>query len=134
MSPYEVVAALARRALTATRLHPRRAAAAVALVALAACGGNGGGSTSPGGGCTPGGTRVCVKDNFYSPDKLTVATGTTVTWQWAGSAQHSVTFDQGTTSPTQSSGTFQLTFPSAGTYAYHCLVHGLSMSGQVVVQ
>ena len=70
--------------------------------------------------------------------------GATVQWAWnsctgdAYSGQmctsHSVTFDDGTTSPTQDQGTFNRTFNAAGTYNYHCLVHGAAMSGSITVQ
>ena len=45
-------------------------------------------------------------------------------------------FDDGSniSSGSQSSGTFSRTFTAAGTYKYHCTIHGSAMSGQVVVQ
>lgn len=49
-------------------------------------------------------------------------------------ASHNVAFDQGPGSVTQSSGIFARSFPTAGTYAYHCTIHGASMSGRVVVR
>jgi plastocyanin len=63
-----------------------------------------------------------------------VATGTKVTWTWIGSTAHSVTFDDGVTSATQTSGSFNRTFDTAGSYPYHCKVHGTAMSGTVVVK
>lgn len=107
------------------RISTRWVALAFAA-ALLACGS----STS----VTAGGNAVSVKDNFYSPSTLTVAVGDTVTWTWAGANQHSVTFDDGTASATQASGTFQRVFSTAGMYPYHCVVHGLAMSGTVTVQ
>ena len=92
-------------------------------VAVFGCSSN---STGPGNG-----NAVSVRDNFYSPAATTIAVGETVTWTWRGASQHSVTFDDGMTSPTQSSGTFQRTFATAGSYAYHCVVHGVAMSGTV---
>ena len=49
-------------------------------------------------------------------------------------AQHSVTFDDGTTSPTQDQGTYTRTFGAAGTYNYHCSIHGAAMAGTITVQ
>jgi plastocyanin len=93
---------------------------------------------------------VTVQNNSFAPSSLTVAVGTTVTWNWdtcsttsdpyAGSSQtcvnHSIVWDTpgGTASPTQSQGNYQRTFATAGTYDYHCAVHGAAMSGKVVVQ
>jgi plastocyanin len=37
-------------------------------------------------------------------------------------------------SPKQDQGSFNRTFASAGTFKYHCLIHGSYMSGQVTVQ
>jgi plastocyanin len=79
-------------------------------------------------------TAIDVRDNSFSPNLTNVAPGTTVTWTWRGSAVHDVTFDDGPQSARQSSGTFARTFASAGTYAYHCQVHGTGMSGEVVVR
>jgi plastocyanin len=109
----------------------------LALLSLVACGGGGGSDTtagpSPGTGGTP--TMVTVGNNFYQPAQITVAIGTTVTWQWAaGDTLHSVTFDDGPTSQVQSSGTFQRAFGTAGTFTYFCQVHGRAvMSGSVTV-
>jgi plastocyanin len=93
---------------------------------------------------------VTVQNNSFAPSSLTVAAGTTVTWNWdtcstasdpyTGSTQtcvdHSVVWDTpgGIASPTQSQGSYQRSFATAGTYNYHCAVHGAAMSGKVVVQ
>ena len=129
----------------------------IGLVIAAACGGGGGsGSTAPTGGNpggstgNPGGTvtnTVNLADQAFNPATVTVPAGTTVTWQWPNTCSdgyggyytcptHGVVFDDGSNiqSPTQSTGTFTRTFNAAGTYRYHCAVHGSSMSGQVVVQ
>lgn len=109
---------------------------AMAILAFAGCGG--GGSDTTTGPTTPtgGGSTVSVGNNFYSPATLSVATGTTVTWQWAdGDVQHTVTFnDNAPGSGAQSSGSFQRTFSVAGTYPYFCSIHGAAvMSGSVTV-
>jgi plastocyanin len=57
-----------------------------------------------------------------------------VTWTWAGDSVHNVTFQDGNgTSPDQSTGTFQRTFPVAGVFAYSCTLHQ-GMVGIVTVQ
>jgi plastocyanin len=88
---------------------------------------------------------VQVGDDFFkssvngsqNPAVDTVAAGGTVTWTWVGAASHSV---QSTGSPsftnstTKASGTYAVTFATAGTYTYICGVHGAVMSGTVVVR
>ena len=92
-------------------------------------------STNP-----PGGQGdVEVRDNSFSPSTENVVIGETVTWTWTGSNQHNVTWDTGSpaASATQTSGTYQRTFSQAGTYEYHCTIHGSAgsgMHGTVTVQ
>lgn len=135
----------------------------VALVAVVVtttmCGGSGGGyatgpstggTTTSGGNstygdpgtsnsCTPGATTVCLTpSNTFDPASITVKAGSTVTWSNTTGVTHNVTFDQKAGAPPNgadfASGTFAATFATAGTYPYHCTIHGLSMSGTVVVQ
>ncbi len=109
----------------------------MATLALASCGS--GSSSMP---TTTGGTNaVTIGDNFFSPNSMTVTTGTMVVWTWTGSNQHTVTsgspgiaaagamFD----SPRQSSGTFQFTFNQTGTFPYFCRIHGAAMEGTITV-
>jgi plastocyanin len=101
-------------------------------ILLSACGG---GSDSTTGPMDSQGNTVTVGNNFFSPADLSVAPGTTVTWNWAaGAVEHNVTFDDGEHSATQSSGSFPRTFSAAGTYPYHCTIHGVAaMHGTVTV-
>jgi plastocyanin len=72
-----------------------------------------------------------------------VAVGTTITWAWNSCTPdgyngqtcvaHNVVFDDGTTSGLMDQGTYARTFSVAGTYPYHCAVHGAAMSGSVTV-
>jgi len=89
---------------------------------------------------------VDVQDNFFSPQTVLITVGGTVTWTWVGSG-HSVT---STGSPSFSPNApisnaphslGPVTFSTAGTYQYYCLVHGVpgvygggSMTGTVYVQ
>lgn len=119
--------------------------------AFTACGSSGGtepappaGGGPPGGGGT--GVTVTVSNNDYSPDQVSIARGTTVTWRWDSCsgdpyggqvcAFHSVTFDDGGPSAAaQNDGSFARAFNNAGTFTYYCTSHGRSaMSGSVVVQ
>jgi len=73
----------------------------------------------------------------YGVNPLVIATGTTVTWTNNDAIAHTSTsdsgvWDSGILSPGQS---FSFAFKQAGTYAYHCAIHGAaSMSGTIVVQ
>jgi plastocyanin len=99
--------------------------------------GAGGGSSSGGGGTAPGPDTVNVGNDFFSPSSLTVPAGTLVTWNWLpGDVIHTVTFDADTTimSAFQSSGTYARTFTVAGSYPYHCSIHGQAMTGVITVQ
>ena len=124
-----------------------RLATLIMLASAVSCGGGGYGGSNytptnpgmPGNGGNPGGTSsntnaISVGDDFFSPNDVTVAVSTTVTWTWGGALSHNVTFDDGTASTTQQSGTYSRTFGTAGTYKYHCTVHGTAMSGVVKVQ
>jgi len=117
-----------------------RGLAFLCLLAVSACGG-GAKATSPGGnngGNNNGSTsnQISIGDNFFDPSSTTLAAGATVTWTWNGTLNHNVTFDNSTigNSGTQNTGTFAKTFSSPGTYNYHCTVHGVGMSGTVVIQ
>jgi hypothetical protein len=124
------------------------AAIAVVIMAASGCGGSGGGySTSPappsnpgtpGATCTPGNCTVCLlTSNAFDPSQVTIAAGSSITFNNTSGTTHNVTF---TTAGAPSnvadfaSGTRVVAFPTAGTYNYHCTIHGLAMSGVVVVQ
>ena len=112
--------------------------ACLATVLLAGCGR---GASSPTPSARDGGPlafAVTISDNKFTPSTLTVPPGTTVVWEWTGKNQHSVvgTFDSTAvdSGTHQGSGTFSFTFTTAGTYNYHCGVHGPAMSGKIVVR
>jgi plastocyanin len=137
--------------------------AAGLMVAFAACSGDNGSSlTSPGsgggggtGGNTGGGTptsgdvAVIVGNNFMksarngsvNPAVDTVAVGGSVTWTWTntGNVPHGIqslgspVFLNGTVL-TGNGSTYRVTFNTAGTYQYDCLVHGTMMPGTIVVR
>ena len=124
---------------------------ALTIALLSACGGGGGsGSTAPqntnpaAGNTPPPSGGISVSNNEFTPDTKTVAVGSAVQWSWNSCssdpyygqtcASHSVTFDDGTTSPTQDHGTFTRTFNAVGTYKYHCSIHGTAMAGTITVQ
>ncbi len=98
---------------------------ALAVVAAASCSSH----TAP----TIHTNQVSVQDNFFTPQQVTVAVGDSVTFTWAGAVQHNVTFNDGPASVSQQTGTYKRVFTATGTYPYHCTIHGLSMSGTIVV-
>jgi len=81
---------------------------------------------------------VAIRDFAFHPDSLAVPVGATVTWvncEPPATDAHSSTSD----APAWDSGLFQSgarfsrTFPSGGTFPYHCSVHTY-MIAKVVVQ
>ncbi len=120
----------------------------VTFLALGCGGGGGGGPASPppsgGSGGAPGGstsTEISVQNNAFSPVTTTVAPGSTITWTWnsctgdgyggTSCVDHSIVFEDGGPSGSgiQSAGSFSKTFAAAGSYGYHCSIHGTATSG-----
>src|SRR5262245_61712330 len=66
----------------------------------------------------------------FEPATVTIAPGDSV--MWMGVAGHTVTSDSGNWTINASSDV-TYTFPTAGTYTYHCTVHGPTMNGTVIV-
>lgn len=83
------------------------------------------------------------KQNFFSPDKLTIQPGDTVIFENAQDASHQVMFisqpkgvDEMIMSPMQEKKgeKFTYTFTVPGTYKYHCHPHeALGMDGTIIV-
>lgn len=135
--------------------------AAVALAVLAACGsstspqnssdGSGGGGVSGGGGGGGGGGgpvgEVIVGNNFFRSAHNggqnaavdTIAAGGSVTWRWNAAGSHSI---ESARTPNFASSaimsaansSYTVTFNTPGSYAYQCGVHGMAMTGRIVVQ
>ncbi len=89
-------------------------------------------STSTGAGA-PG--SIAIKNFSFDPANVEVKAGTKVTWTNGDSTRHTVTSDDGTfkSAPIDPGGSFDHTFPNAGTFKYHCSIHP-SMVGQVTVK
>ncbi len=127
-----------------------------ALVLLAACGGGagttGGATPTTGTTTTPAATATQAGNTqtvmittdssgsfAFSPVRLTIKAGTTVTWKNTTTVAHTVTsddgksFDSGTANPIPAGGTFSFTFTTPGTFAYHCAIHPF-MKATVIVQ
>ena len=84
---------------------------------------------------TSGGAYGSGGNYFFSPNPDTVAVGAPVTFQF-GSVVHNVHFDTGPvlldSIPATSNVSVARTFPTAGTYTFHCTIH--NFSGTAVVQ
>ena len=70
--------------------------------------------------------QVSLEGFQFSPATLTVSAGTTVTWTNNEGVQHTVTADDDSfgSDALPEGGTFEFTFDTPGTYAYHCRFHG----------
>ena len=84
---------------------------------------------------------VTVDSDFYSPASVTVNVGDTVTWVRKAGFHNVLANDNSFRLGALPDGdlssnwiTATHTFIRAGTFTYHCEVHGLNMSGVVIVQ
>jgi plastocyanin len=82
--------------------------------------------------------EVSIKNYAFSPDTLTVAVGTTVTWTNRDDDVHTVTSDQKENKPFASKNldtgeVFSFKFTKPGTYGYLCAIHPM-MVGKVIVR
>lgn len=87
-------------------------------------------------------TTATVKalDNTFSPETITVAVGTTVTWENRGRNDHNIVpvddaqigewgvVDKNDFTPKD---TYEHTFNQPGTYAYYCTLHGTKDKGMI---
>jgi plastocyanin len=78
--------------------------------------------------------QVVVRNFAYNPPDLRVKPGTTVTWKNEDSVAHSATADAGgwDSGLLQQGQSWSRTFPTAGTFTYHCRPHPY-MKGKIVV-
>lgn len=90
--------------------------------------GNKGNSTT-----TQGANEVWIQNMLFTPNVITVAAGTTITWTNKDTMAHTVTstgaFDSGSISP---NGTYSHLFGTVGTFAYKCSFHP-EMTATVIV-
>lgn len=73
----------------------------------------------------------------FNPASVTIHAGQTVKWVFQDANPHTVTADDNSYTSSQSGlangATYEHTFTTPGTYAYHCFIHP-QMHGTVVVQ
>lgn len=128
-------------------------AAVFAPLVFAACGSSSASKSQPAAkpsaSAKPAANVVQIKLIAYRPAKLSVATGTTVTWTQMDPGVHTVTsgtvtqgaagvsvkpdgtFDSGEL-PTGKK--FTHTFAATGTYTYFCQIHPATMRGEITVK
>lgn len=122
----------------------RRAFPVLAALALipAACGGAASSSNSTTTTHTPSAAApkvITLKSVQFHPAVIHVSRGGSVIWKWEDAdigAPHNVTSTGAThfaSSTTKLTGTYAVTFNAAGTYAFQCTIHPLSMQGKVIV-
>ena len=84
---------------------------------------------------------VQMKSISYDPKNIEIKVGDTIQWINKSFTEHSATsfesekqtskFDTGLIKPKNNSE--KIPFRSAGTYLYHCVVHGRTMAGKITV-
>lgn len=77
-----------------------------------------------------------VRSYFWSPAKVAIAPGGSVTWAWSGEMFHDVRIDSlgySSGNPARE-GAYTVTFPAAGTYGVVCSIHPDTMRGTVLVE
>ena len=118
-----------------------RVAVGLVLVGfLTACSSSTGPTTGSSGGS---GTAVTIVSgassrgsSAYSPNPLTITSGTTVTWMNSDSVTHTSSSDTSgvfNSGNIPAGGNFSFTFQTKGTVNYHCNIHP-GMIGSIVVQ
>jgi plastocyanin len=93
-------------------------------------------------GCGNDGPSVAVKTNRitmvksyrFSPDRIRVAAGSTVTWTNEDNFTHTVRIDGQADERVDRGKSVSIRFPKPGTYHYVCTLHSQDMSGEVIVQ
>jgi len=78
---------------------------------------------------------VLISGMAFGPSPVTVAKGTSVTWQNKDNEAHTATADDGSwgTGIIGPGGSKSVSFANAGTFTYHCTIHP-EMRAKVVVQ
>ncbi|MCI0458604.1 MAG: cupredoxin domain-containing protein [Gemmataceae bacterium] len=80
--------------------------------------------------------EVGLYDNYFQPDTVIIAVGTTVQWTNYGQHRHTVTSDAGLWSSRELGplAIYGRTFAQPGIYSYHCTLHPHEMRGVIIVR
>jgi plastocyanin len=84
----------------------------------------------------PVGPTITMQANTFSPARVYAPPGAVVSFHNIDNEWHNATFDapEIVSTPKFTSGVKTVTMPmTPGAYPYHCTVHGLAMSGAIVV-
>lgn len=116
------------------------------LSVFIACGGGGGGgggivSPPPPPPPPPPTTcpdfTLCMRSSFFEPTTITIAKGTTVSFQNNSGVDHNIVFDNTTSGASDvgpiSSGTVVRQINTTGAFGVHCLIHA-GMKATITVQ
>jgi plastocyanin len=79
---------------------------------------------------------ISMHNMTFIPAMVTVTKGTVIKWKNNDTYAHTVDSNDGITFSSgniSGGGSFTYTATVAGTFNYHCLIHGLPMSGIVIV-
>ncbi|GAA3031639.1 cupredoxin domain-containing protein [Actinokineospora globicatena] len=112
-----------------------RLIAAALVLALTGCGTDSASTPSAPASTAIGDATVEIKNFTFTPQLLTVAVGTTVTWKFTDTAKHNVkASDKSFASTDLSDGaTFTHTFDKPGEFPYLCSIHQY-MTGTITVR
>jgi plastocyanin len=126
-----VIRRAAAAVVAGMRSRPQRLLAICAIAAAAGAGGQAAAASQA------SGRTVTLRDVAFSPKRLTVSRGATVTFRWRdGDTAHDVT-SRGArrfaSIGARESGSRSRTFTSAGTYRYVCTLHP-GMAGRITVR
>lgn len=83
-----------------------------------------------------GEAAVSAKNFAFNPSQITITSGTKVIWTNNDSTAHTITSDDGkftSSGQIQPGQTYEFTFSTPGTFAYHCSIH-TTMKAQVIVE
>lgn len=95
---------------------------------------NGYTNNPPAGGAT--GNTISISGMTFSPASKTVAKGTVVKWTNNDSYAHTATSNDGVSFDSGNiagGGSYSYTATTAGTFDYHCTIHGATMAGTLIV-
>jgi plastocyanin len=116
--------------------------ALILAVGVLSCGGGGDTMVTPPPTCAA--NTICLESSTFFPSTLSVAAGTTVTFENDIGIFHNVLWDDaagraaagagdGTGDIGDASATHTRKFVTAGTYGFHCTVHPATMTGTLTV-